>query len=113
VPGQPACVACGSRLVSSVVNFGDPLSYKELALSEHHARCCDLMLVLGSSLMVEPAASLVSLALESGARVALVNRGQTPYDRAVTLRSWTGIGEVIPPTVEWARRSLGEQPSRS
>jgi hypothetical protein len=42
----------GSRLVSSVVNFGDPLPYKELALSEHHARCCDLMLVLVSSLMV-------------------------------------------------------------
>jgi NAD-dependent SIR2 family protein deacetylase len=112
VPGQPACVVCGSRLVSSVVNFGDPLPYKELALSEHHARCCDLMLVLGSSLMVEPAASLVGLALESGARVALVNRGQTPYDRAVTLRAWAGIGELIPPAVEWARRSLGEQPSR-
>jgi NAD-dependent SIR2 family protein deacetylase len=52
VPGQPACVACGSRLVSSVVNFGDPLPYKELVSSEHHARCCDLMLVLVSSLMV-------------------------------------------------------------
>jgi NAD-dependent deacetylase len=96
-----------------VVNFGDPLPYKELALSEHHARCCDLMLVLGSSLIVEPAASLVGLALESGARVALVNRGHTPYDRAVTLRAWAGIGEVIPPAVEWARRALREQPSRS
>ena len=111
MPGQPACAACGGRLVSSVVNFGDPLPLKELALAEEHARRCDLMLALGSSLTVQPAASLVGLALASGARVVLVNRGGTPYDRAATLRIWTGIGEVIPPAVERAKRALGEQPS--
>jgi NAD-dependent SIR2 family protein deacetylase len=110
MPGQPACAACGGRLISSVVNFGDPLPYKELELAEEHARRCDLMLVLGSSLMVEPAASLVGLALRSGARVVLVNQGKTPYDEAVALRVWTGIGEVIPPAVE---RTLGKQPSGS
>ena len=109
MPGQPACAACGGRLVSSVVNFGDPLPYKELALAEQQARRCDLMLVLGSSLKVEPAASLVGLALRSGTRVALVNRGKTPYDRAVTLRAWAGIGDVIPPAVERAKRELREQ----
>jgi NAD-dependent deacetylase len=71
------------------------------------------MLVLGSSLVVEPAASLVGLALGSGARVVLVNRGKTPYDRAVTLRSWAGIGEVIPSAVERAKRALGERPKGS
>jgi NAD-dependent deacetylase len=111
VPGQPTCAACGGRLVSSVVNFGDPLPHKELALAERHARTCDLMLVLGSSLLVQPASSLVGLALESGSRVVLANRGKTPYDRAVTLRAWTGIGEVIPPAVERAKRALAEQPS--
>ncbi len=113
VPGQPVCATCGGRLVSSVVNFGDPLPLEELELADHHARHCDLMLVLGSSLMVEPAASLVGLALRSGARVVLVNRGETPYDEAVTLRLWTGIGEVIPPAVERVKRTLGEQPNRS
>ena len=109
VPGQPACANCGGRLISSVVNFGDPLPETELMLADHHARNCDLMLVLGSSLMVQPAASLVGLALESGARVVLVNQGKTPYDRAATLRVWTGIGEVIPPAVERVRRVLGEK----
>jgi NAD-dependent deacetylase len=71
------------------------------------------MLALGSSLVVEPAASLVGLALGSGARVVLANRGETPYDRAVTLRVWTGIGEVIPPAVERVKRALGRQPKRS
>jgi NAD-dependent deacetylase len=113
VPGQPTCAACGGRLVSSVVNFGDPLPLEELELADHHARHCDLMLVLGSSLMVQPAASLVGLALRSGAQVLLVNRGETPYDEAVTLRVWTGIGDVIPPAVERVKRTLGDQPNRS
>jgi NAD-dependent deacetylase len=82
-----------------VVNFGDPLPEKDLALAGRHARSCDLMLVLGSSLVVEPAASLVGLALERGARVVLVNRGATPYDEEVTLRVEAGIGDVIPPAV--------------
>ena len=110
VPRQPACPNCGGRLISSVVNFGDPLPPRELELAEQHARRCDLMLALGSSLVVQPAASLVGLALGSGARVVLVNRGETPYDRAATLRVWTGIGEVIIPAVERAKRTLGLQP---
>ena len=92
------------------MNFGNPLPHKELALADRHAGRCDLMLVLGSSLVVEPAASLVGLALGSGARVVLVNRGKTPYDRAATLRVRAGIGEVIPPAVGRAKRALGEQP---
>jgi NAD-dependent SIR2 family protein deacetylase len=113
LPGQPVCDACGGRLISSVVNFGDSLPQKELELADQHARQCDLMLVLGSSLMVNPAASLVGLALRSGARVVLANRGKTPYDEVVTLRVWTGIGEVIPPAVKRVERELGEQPNRS
>ena len=113
VPGQPACTACGGRLISSVVNFGDPLPHKELALAGQHARQCDLMLVLGSSLVVKPAASLVGLALRSGARVVLANQGETPYDDAVALRVWTGIGEVIPPAVERVERALGDKPKKS
>ena len=113
LPGQPVCDACGGRLISSVVTFGAPLPQKELELADQHARQCDLMLVLGSSLMVNPAASLVELALRSGARVVLANRGKTPYDEVVTLRVWTGIGEVIPPAVKRVERELGKQPNRS
>ncbi len=112
VVGQPACPACGGRLISSVVNFGDPLPRHELTRADQHARSCDLLLVLGSSLVVEPAASLVGRAIGSRARVVLVNRGETPYDAAVTLRLWRGIGEVIPAAVERVKRALGEQPKR-
>ena len=71
-----------------------------------HARRCDLMLVLGSSLIVNPAASLVGVAIRSGARVVLVNQGETPYDNMVALRLWDGIGDVLPPAVERARAIL-------
>jgi NAD-dependent SIR2 family protein deacetylase len=50
----------------------------------------------------------VGLALRSGARVVLVNRGDTPYDGVATLRVRAGIGEVLPLAVERAKRTLGE-----
>ena len=53
----------------------------------------------------------MGLALESGARVVLANRGETPYDGAVTLRVWEGIGDVIPPAVERAKRALEKRPN--
>jgi NAD-dependent SIR2 family protein deacetylase len=106
VSGQPSCPACGGRLISSVVNFGDPLPEKELLQAVEHARRCELMLVLGSSLVVNPAASLVGLALNEGARVVLVNQGESPYDEAVTLRVWEGIGDVIPLAVDGVKRVI-------
>ena len=59
VPGHPACPDCGGRLVSSVVNLGDPMPQREMMLAERHARRCDLMLVLGFSLLVTPVAAVV------------------------------------------------------
>ncbi len=111
IAGQPACPDCGGRLISSVVNFGDPLPEKELMLAAEHARRSDLMLVLGSSLVVNPAASLVGLALRNGARAVLVNRGETPYDEAVSLLVHAGIGEVLPAAVERVRQHLGADAS--
>lgn len=106
VPGQPVCPQCRGRLISSVVNFNDPMPLKELESAGNHALKADLMLVLGSSLIVNPAASLVGLAVRKGVRVVLVNQGETPYDEVVTLRIWSGIGEVIPPAVEQVKRML-------
>ena len=106
VSGQPACPECGGRLISSVVNFGDPLPPKELQSAAKHAMNCDLMLVLGSSLVVNPAASLVGLAIQARARVILVNQGETPYDELVTMKITTGIGDIIPPAVRRVSQKL-------
>jgi len=96
---QIACPVCGGKLLSSVVNFGQPLPQKELADSLWHAQHCDLLVVVGSSLVVTPAAHMPKEALESGARLVIVNRGETPFDRVAHLRFEESIGEVLPPAV--------------
>ncbi|MDQ4120913.1 MAG: Sir2 family NAD-dependent protein deacetylase [Acidobacteriota bacterium] len=106
VPGQPVCPKCSGRLISSVVNFNDPMPLKELESAGRNALEADLMLVLGSSLVVNPAASLVGVAVKNRARVILINQGETPYDEVVTLRLWNGIGELIPPAVERVKQLL-------
>ena len=91
--------SCGGRLVSSVVNFGQPLPRKALADSHWHSENCDLFIVAGSSLVVTPAADMPKVALEFGARLVIINQGETPFDQVAHLRFWEGIGEVLPPAV--------------
>lgn len=75
-------------------------------MASWHAQICDLMLVFGSSLTVNPAASLVGVAIKEGARVVLINQGETPYDDYVTLRIWSGIGNVLPPAVDLVKQAI-------
>jgi NAD-dependent SIR2 family protein deacetylase len=93
------CPLCGGKLASSVVNFGQSLPRKALADSYQHSEKCDLFIVIGSSLVVTPAADMPKVALESGARLVIINQGETPFDRMAHLRFWEGIGEVLPPAV--------------
>lgn len=92
--------SCGGRLVSSVVNFGQSLPQKELTDSHWHSQNCDLFIVAGSSLVVTPAADMPRVALESGARLVIINQGETPLGRAVHLRFGEGTGEVLSPAVD-------------
>ena len=92
--------SCGGRLVSSVVNFGQSLPQKELADSYWHSQNCDLFVVAGSSLVVTPAADMPRVALESGARLVIINKGETPFDRVAHLRFEERTGEVLPPAVD-------------
>ena len=96
---QTACPLCGGKLVSSVVDFGQSLPNKDLADSYRHSQDCDLFVVVGSSLVVTPAADMPRVALESGARLVIINKGETPLDRSAHLRFDEKIGEVLPPAI--------------
>ena len=97
--GDRACPLCAGKLVSSVVNFGQPLPRKDLSDSYAHSRNCDLFLVVGSSLVVYPAADMPAVATESGARLIIINQGETPFDQLAHLRFWEAIAEVLPSAV--------------
>ena len=98
---------CGGTLVSSVVNFGEPLPEKDLMLSFEHSRKSDLFLVVGSSLVVTPAADMPQEALRSGAKLVIINKGETPFDGKAHLRFYEKIGEVLPRAIKRLKRLMG------
>lgn len=98
--GERECPICGGKLVSTVVNFGQPLPAKDLAESYEHSRRCDLFIVVGSSLVVTPAADMPYVAVQAGAKLVIINQGETPLDGVADLRFSEAIGEVLPPAVE-------------
>jgi len=106
----PDTCSCGGRLVSSVVNFGQPLPQKELADSYRHSQNCDLFVVVGSSLVVTPAADMPRVALRYGARLVILNQGETPFDRVAHLRFEETIGEVLPEAVAQLKQLMKVSP---
>ncbi len=88
----PSCERCAGLLSPNVVLFEDPLPERALADAKRAARSSDVMLAVGSSLLVTPACYLLDEALGSGGRLIIVNREPTPYDplAAVVLRGEAG-----------------------
>jgi len=93
---DPACLRCGGILKSATVMFGQMLDPDVFARAVEIARSCDLFLAVGSTLVVEPAASLCGIALQVGAAVVIVNRDPTPYDHDATAVIRDPIGEALP-----------------
>lgn len=91
----PLCRDCGGLLKPNTISFGQPLKPAILDLAVHLAQNCDLMLAVGSTLIVEPAASLPRLAKQSGARLAIVNREPTPLDRFADVAIHSTAGAVL------------------
>ena len=104
--GRDRCT-CGGQLRGSVVDFGEPLPEKDLMLSFEHSRKSDLFVVVGSSLVVTPAADMPKEALRSGAKLVIINQGETPFDRVTPLRFREAIGEVLPRAVRRLKRLMG------
>jgi NAD-dependent deacetylase len=78
--GAPECPACVFPLKPDVVLFGEMLPAATLAEAEQLALEADLMICIGSSLLVHPAAGLPELTLQAGGKLAIVTEGETPLD---------------------------------
>jgi NAD-dependent protein deacetylase/lipoamidase len=99
----PRCESCGSVLRPDVVMFGELLPEREIERAFELARRARLLLVVGSSLEVYPVADLPDEALAAGARLAIVNRGPTGYDRRADLKIDAPAGKTLTEVV----RTLG------
>ncbi|WP_236239487.1 Sir2 family NAD-dependent protein deacetylase [Streptomyces sp. CC228A] len=77
---DPACTACGGILKSATVMFGQRLDPDVLHRAVGIAKAAEVFVAVGSSLRVQPAASLAGIAAEHGARLVVVNAEPTPYD---------------------------------
>ena len=87
VPGAvPRCKICGGVYKPDITFFGESLPEAAFDGAVRLASSADLVVVLGSSLTVHPAASIPPLALRAGGRLAIVNRGETPLDRLAAFR---------------------------
>ncbi len=91
----PTCERCGGPLRAATVLFGEPLPPDALQRATAAARDCDLMLVVGSSLIVNPAARLPAIAKQTGASLAIINQMPTPLDRLADVVVTAAAGSTL------------------
>ncbi|MEO2026637.1 MAG: NAD-dependent deacylase [Fuerstiella sp.] len=91
----PGCPACGGLLKHATVSFGQQLSEDVLEEAIQLSSTADLYFAMGSSLVVEPAASLPRLAKQNGANLVIINRDETPQDNLADWVIHKSIGEVL------------------
>ncbi len=101
---DPACLEilhdggqrCGGILKSATISFGQSLVAADLARAEQAALRCDVLLAVGSTLSVYPAAGLVPTAYRAGAKIVIVNGEPTEYDAVADVVVRAPIGEALP-----------------
>jgi len=91
----PKC-DCGGFLKPATVSFGQSMPEKPIRIAYDAARRADLAVSVGSSLTVEPAASVPLTARQSGAFYAIINRGSTPHDASADLVLDEDVTQVLP-----------------
>jgi NAD-dependent deacetylase len=87
---------CGGIVKSATISFGQSLVPEDLHRSERAAAACDLLLAVGTSLGVYPAAGMVPIARRAGARLVIVNAEPTPFDDVADAVVRTPIGTALP-----------------
>ena len=98
----PVCRACGELVKTATISFGQQMPEGPMERAEEEAFGCDLFLVLGSSLLVTPAAYFPVKAKRNGARLVILNRDATPLDELADLV----LNEEIGSTMTAAMRDL-------
>jgi NAD-dependent deacetylase len=93
---DPRCLRCGGLVKSATISFGQSLRPEVWSAALTAARDCDVLLAVGTSLQVQPVASLCDLVLSVGARLVIVNAEPTPYDTRADGVLRAPISSVLP-----------------
>jgi NAD-dependent protein deacetylase/lipoamidase len=96
----PRCLGCDGLMKPAVVMFGQALVPEHLERAREAAESADLILALGSSLVVTPAANIPLFGAQRGTPYVIVNQGETPHDEIATLRIDDDVGSVLVPAVQ-------------
>jgi NAD-dependent deacetylase len=91
----PYCDDCSGILKPETISFGQAMPQDKMATAIRYADACDLCIVLGSSLVVYPAASIPIRAVQSGAKMMIINRDPTPLDQQADLVVHDSVGKVL------------------
>ncbi|MEU8080569.1 Sir2 family NAD-dependent protein deacetylase [Catellatospora citrea] len=93
---DPACLSCGGILKAGTIMFGENLDSDTLNQAGSIAKACQIFWAVGTSLQVQPAASLCAIAMTEGAKTTIVNAQPTPYDVVADEVVRDPIGEALP-----------------
>ena len=96
----PSCRECGGLVKTATISFGQAMPADKMIRAEEETLACDLFIVLGSSLVVFPAAGFPMMAKENGAKLVIINREPTEQDRFADLVIHDSIGKVLSAAVK-------------
>jgi NAD-dependent deacetylase len=91
----PRCHDCDGLLKPATISFGQAMPEDETAEAMQRSSTCDLFIVIGSSLVVQPAASMPLVAKEEGAKLIIINRDDTPFDHLADAVLHASAGEIM------------------
>jgi len=103
----PDCEVCHGLLKPNAVFFGEPLPQEVLGEATHRSSSCDLFIVIGSTLIVYPAAYMPIYAHQAGAKLVIINLSSTPMDREATVLIRGRAGEAMSRIVDKVREKAG------
>jgi NAD-dependent deacetylase len=96
----PLCRSCGGMVKTATISFGQSMPIGPMQRAEEETLACDLFIVIGSSLVVHPAASFPLVAKRNGARLVILNREETPLDDHADLVLHEEIGPTLSAAVQ-------------
>jgi NAD-dependent deacetylase len=103
----PDCEVCHGILKPNAVFFGEPLPQEVLGEATHRSSSCDLFIVIGSTLIVYPAAYMPIYAHQAGAKLVIINLSSTPMDGEATVLITARAGEAMSRIVDKVREKAG------